>query len=106
MVNLQNECEDDFEKLTKKVQNCNFVLQQKVDLEELTKMQNQLQRFAEYKDLKHLHTLVLPEISKFEFKLIEYQKKLDGLDHIIMNFDEIIQTKSSKITLEEFQNNV
>ena len=106
MENLQNECEDDFEKLTKKLQNCNFELLQKVGLKELTKMQVELQRFAEYKDLKHLHALVVPEISKFEIKLIEYQKKLEGLDHIIMNFDEIIQTKSSKITLEEFQNNV
>ena len=48
----------------------------------------------------------MPEISNFETKLIEYQTKLEGIDLIIMNFDKIIQTKSSKITHEQFQNYV
>ena len=77
-------------------------MSQKADVTEMTKVWDQFSRFAEYKDLKHLHTLVVPEISKFELKLIEYQQKLEGIDIIIRTFDEIIQTKSSKITLEEF----
>ena len=72
MENLQNEVEDDIENLTKKVQTCNFELLQKCGLPEVTKIWDQFQRFAEYKDLKHLHSLVVPEISKFEIKLIDY----------------------------------
>ena len=80
-----------------------FQLAQKADLIEMTKVWDQFQRFAEYKDLKDLHTLVVPEISKFESKLIEYQQKLEGVDQIIRTFDEIIQTKLSKITFREFK---
>ena len=31
----------------------------------------QFGRFAEYDDLKKLHTMVIPEIAKFEHKIIE-----------------------------------
>ena len=38
----------------------------KIDREEVTKIWAYFQRFAEYKDLKKLHTIVIPEIAKFE----------------------------------------
>lgn len=69
-------------------------------------MAAQLKRFAEYEDLKKLHTLVIPEISKFETKLSDYDRKLQGIDLIIRNFDEIIQTKSNKVTIEELHNEI
>ena len=41
-------------------------IQTKVELRELGKVWEHFQRFAEYKDLKHLHGMVIPEIAKFE----------------------------------------
>lgn len=35
------------------------------------------QRYAEYSDLKELYQLCIPEISKFEERLIDFQMKLD-----------------------------
>ena len=43
-----------------------FSLSTKAPAEELTKIHSQFHRFAEYNDLKKLHELVVPEISKFE----------------------------------------
>ena len=37
---------------------------------------------------------------------MEYYGKLERHDLIIRNFDEIMQTKSSKITVEQLQNKV
>tara|TARA_B110000285_G_C14915810_1_gene510153 strand:+ start:668 stop:847 length:180 start_codon:yes stop_codon:yes gene_type:complete len=59
-------------------------------MSELAKIYGQFNRFAEYGDLKNLHTLVIPEISKFESKLMDCYAKLDGYDSILRNFDEII----------------
>jgi hypothetical protein len=38
----------------------------KPELSDLNKVWDHFQRFAEYKDLKHLHGIVIPEIAKFE----------------------------------------
>jgi len=42
------------------------VLNRKIEREEVTKLWKYFERFAEYKDLKQLHNIVIPEITKFE----------------------------------------
>jgi hypothetical protein len=49
----------------------------KVNVTEFTKIQTQFSRFALYDDLKELNLLIVPEISKFEEKLIKNSKKID-----------------------------
>ena len=41
-------------------------LNRKIERDEVTKIWQHFQRFAEYKDLKQLHQIFIPEISKFE----------------------------------------
>ena len=41
-------------------------INRKIDRDEITKIWDHFQRFAEYKDLKHLHAICIPEIAKFE----------------------------------------
>ena len=41
----------------------------KVGAEEMARVWAHFQRFAEYKDLKHLHGMVIPEIANFELKI-------------------------------------
>ena len=60
----------------------------------------QLSRFAEYGDLKKLHTMVVPEIAKFEQKIINSETSLKSFEHILRNFDEVLQTKSNKVTVD------
>ena len=47
-------------------------------------------RFAEYKDLKHLHSMVIPEIAKFEQKILSCNENIARYQEIIRGFDEII----------------
>lgn len=43
----------------------------------------QLQRFAEYEDLKDLYKRVIPEISKFEQKIVEFEENMNNSNLII-----------------------
>ena len=43
----------------------------------------QLQRFAEYEDLKDLYKRVIPEISKFEQKIVEFEENINNSNLII-----------------------
>jgi hypothetical protein len=63
-------------------------------------------RFAEYKDLKHLHSMVIPEIAKFEQKILSCNENIARYQEIIRGFDEVIQTKSSKISVDALQHHV
>ena len=60
----------------------------------------QLQRFAEYEDLKDLYGKVVPEISKFEQKIIDVEGSLKNNNIIIRQFDENITSKCDKLLLE------
>ena len=50
--------------------------------------------------------MVIPEIAKFENKIQQNQKKIDSYEMVIQNFDEVIQTKSNKISVEEKLKNI
>ena len=72
----------------------------KVDLSKVKDIWAQLHRFAEYNDLKKLHSIVIPEIAKFEQKIIESQTRFDQFEQMIKSFDEAIQMKSNKVTVD------
>ena len=65
----------------------------KIDWTEMNKINAQFKRFALYEDLKALHGLVLPEIGRFELKMIGCQQKLALFEATIVKFDEIILMK-------------
>ena len=58
--------------MNKRIQRQNVEISQKTDMGQITKVFDQLKRFAEYEDLKQLHKLVIPEISKFESKIMMF----------------------------------
>lgn len=60
-----------------------------------------MQRFAEYQDLKELYNRVMPEIVKFEDKIIQFNLELDQNRAIIRQFDENLTKKSDKAILLE-----
>ena len=63
----------------------------------------QLQRFAEYEDMKDLYSKVIPEIAKFEQKIMDFEVNVQKNDLIIRQFDETIAHKSDKILLEKLK---
>ena len=83
--------DDELDKMDKRISDTHTKLFNTIDMAELHKVWDQFQRFAEYKDLKKLHAIVIPEIAKFELKMINYQSNLDQHDLIIRNFDEVLQ---------------
>lgn len=59
----------------------------------LTKVDGQriwkhFQRFSEYDDLKDLYSKVIPEIAKFEEKIIYFGEDMERNKEIILQFDE------------------
>ena len=64
-------------------------------------MENQ-KRFALYDDLKELHNKVLPEIAKFEQRIIELDSLHEKNNLIIREFDNSIAQKASKFSFKEF----
>ena len=64
------------------------------------KIWRNFQRFADYEDLKELYRKVIPEISKFEERLIEFQIQFEKNAAIICNFDRDIALKADKLQVE------
>ena len=95
--------ESELDTIGSRIQSNVSAISHKVDGEELNKVWSHFQRFAEYKDLKHLHGIVIPEIANFENKIMLQNKKLDQYDAIIRNYDEVIQTKASKMSIDEYK---
>ena len=67
------------------------------------KIWDHLQRFAEYSDLKDLYQKCIPQLAKFEQKMIDYTNDYNRIEGVIGEFDKQLLTKTSKISFEEFQ---
>lgn len=72
-------------------------------LEDGKKIWRHFQRFAEYNDLKELYTKCIPQLVKFESKLIEQADYLEKFNHILSKFDQDLITKADKITMIQFK---
>lgn len=97
-----------FENLEKHVQNLGSeidfakkVCDEKMSLKDGQRLWRQHQRFAEYEDLRDLYKKCLPEILKFEQKLINYQGEIDRTHLIIRKFDEQMISKAEKNAVDK-----
>ena len=82
------------------------LIEQKVE-NRLTKQDGQrlwkhFQRFCEYEDLKDLYSKVIPEIAKFEGKLMRFDETINQNQTIIRQFDEHLMNKCDKLALQQF----
>ena len=71
-------------------------LDSKLTREEGSRIWGNFNRFAVYDDLKQLHNLCIPSISKFEDQLMDFVTDISKLKMIVRRFDEVISEKSSK----------
>ena len=58
-----------------------------------------MKRFAEYTDLKDLYSRCIPEIVKFDGKIMELQCNVNDFTEIIRRFDEHLTQKVDKSTM-------
>ena len=68
----------------------------KLNKSEATSIWVHFQRFAEYDDLKDLYVKCMPQLAKFEQKIINFTSENEKQQLIIRRFDEMLSTKSSK----------
>lgn len=73
----------------------------KVGQHDLIKIWKHFDRFALYEDLKELHQKTLPEIIKFEQRIIDFKNELNTQTQIIGRMDTVMSTKSSKIAIKQ-----
>ena len=59
-----------------------------------------------YDDLKDLYAKTMPEIKKFEDKIINFSISLEKTDIIMRRFDEIMTEKASKMDLRDLAKNI
>ena len=90
VIDFQDNSNSEHESTQAEVDALKSELLNKVDSTKMKSVWDQLGRFAEYDDLKKLHSLVVPEIAKFEHKIIQSEKTLKSFEQMLRNFDEVI----------------
>lgn len=71
-------------------------LDKKVEQDDLVKIWKHFDRFSLYDDLKVLYGKVIPEIAKFEEKIIGFKLDIEKHNLILREFDTNIAQKTNK----------
>ena len=79
----------------------NFKVEQRVTVDEGKKIWEHFQRFAEYQDLKDLYRKCIPELAKFETKIINCETEINKMHLIMRKFDETLALKASKTVVSK-----
>ena len=78
-------------------------LDEKIDTTFLDPLWDNFARFALYEDFKDLYNKVMPEIKKFESRIIIIDKELNKNNEIIQEFDKSISQKANKVSTRDFE---
>lgn len=78
-------------------------LADKTSVEETQQIWDNFNKFAFYDDLKDLYSRTLPELSKFEERLIHFDSVLEKNDIILRRYDEILTEKASKHDVKDLE---
>ena len=77
------------------------LLARKTEKDDLREIWEYFERFALYDDLKDLNHKVMPEIFKFEKRLMQHDAERETLNEVIRKLDASLSTKSNKQTIRE-----
>ena len=72
-------------------------------IQDAQRLWRQFSRFAEYEDLKELYQRCIPEIGKFEHRILEFSREVEKFNFIIRKFDEDMMLKAEKISIKDLQ---
>lgn len=76
-------------------------LDKKIEQEDLQKIWKHFDRFSLYDDLKVLYGKVIPEIAKFEQKIMGFNCDIEKQNLILREFDSNLAQKTNKVALSE-----
>eukprot|EP00347_Sterkiella_histriomuscorum_P010846 403374700 len=91
----------DFEITEQDIKFIDEQLNNKCDTSEAQKLWKNFGKYALYDDLKDLYQKAIPEIQKFEHKIIDYNAELEKVQVIVRRFDEIVSDKANKQNIKE-----
>jgi hypothetical protein len=77
-------------------------IQRKADVSEIRRINDEFKLYSRYADLKSLYQKVVPVVSAFETKIIEFDKDSEQCKLMISRMDEVLSDKASKSQLESF----
>ena len=75
----------------------------KTSTEETPQSWDNFNRFAFYDDLKDLYNRTLPELSKFEERIIKQNAMLEKSEIILRRYDEVLTEKASKHDFKDLE---
>ena len=79
----------------------NESLRNRLSKEDGQQIWDNFKKYSRYDDLKDLYSKTIPEIEKFEEKIIDYNLELEKIHIILRRFDEIMSEKASKLNIKE-----
>lgn len=82
--------------LGKSVANCIRDLYSKFDKSDAKELWSNFENYARYEDLKDHYKKTIPELAKFEQKLINFHDDLERKSQIIAEFDKTLSMKCNK----------
>lgn len=91
--------DSEFELVHRDIKRLYKELPKKLDLQDGQKIWRNFQRFAEYSDFKSLYNKCIPEISRFEQRLIDFDASLKQQELILHRFDELVTIKADKVSI-------
>ena len=99
-----NNAEKEFADVKEDLKTYDGKLSQKCSIQEAKNIWNNFGRYSLYEDLKELYQKTVPEIKRFEERLVQFSIEMAKSDTILRRFDEILTEKASKQDLREVQN--
>lgn len=72
-------------------------------MSEIRRINDEFKLYSRYADLKSLYQKVVPVVSAFENKIIEFGKDSEQCKLMISRIDEVLSNKASKSLLESFR---
>ncbi|CDW89243.1 UNKNOWN [Stylonychia lemnae] len=76
-------------------------VQKRMEIEDGDRLWNNFRKFCKFDDLKDLYNKTVPEIQKFEQKIIDFTQEMEKSRIMIRRFDEVISEKASKLNIKE-----
>ena len=71
----------------------------KVDKGDATRIWSYFDRFALYDDLKSLYSKCVPQLAKFEQKIMDFELAIEQAKMVVRGFDEGLSMKSNKSSI-------
>ena len=90
---------EEIERIREVFANYDGRLKDKANVSEVQQVWQNFSKYAVYQDFKDLYTRTVPEVKKFEEKMIKHDVDMQKTLAIVRRFDEVVTEKANKLEL-------